>query len=84
MAANISCSLLALSVISGSYLEWLLSGHSGHCSALALNGSVAIDPKRTFGIKNLPKAAAPEGIGRTRTALVHRMIALQPRLEAVK
>jgi hypothetical protein len=22
--------------------------HSGHCSALALNGSVAIDPKRTF------------------------------------
>ena len=26
-----------------------LSAHSGHCSTLALNGSVANDPKQTFG-----------------------------------
>jgi len=41
------CRLLAHSVIRGMSAIWSLLDQSGHCSALALNGSVVIDPKRT-------------------------------------
>jgi hypothetical protein len=43
---------LALRVISLRCKIWSLLGHSGHCSALALNGPVANDPKRHFATSN--------------------------------
>ena len=49
-AASAVWSLMALSVNSDLCLEWSLLGNSGHCSALALNGSVANDPKRRLDL----------------------------------
>jgi hypothetical protein len=48
--AAVRRSLLAQSVVRGMSAIWSLSAHSGHCSALALNASVAIDPTATLAV----------------------------------
>src|SRR5450759_5449490 len=48
---------MAHSVNLYSCLEWSLSAQSGHCSALALNGSVANDPYLPFTLHSIVASA---------------------------